>query len=105
MKPNEKAAISVKDYGSILRTGNQRLTKKTNSKGESISMSNSTTTLNEIQIDFRFAGMRLVCDECAAPLHLYGEHFIDSYTNGQANVLRCLCDLHSDEFGLSEVIA
>ncbi len=44
-----------------------------------------------------------VCDECAAPLHLYGENFIDSYTDGQANILRCLCDLCAEEFGLSEV--
>ncbi len=38
-----------------------------------------------------------VCDECARPLHLYGENFIETYTNGKANVLRCLCDLHADE--------
>ncbi len=90
MKPNEKAAISVKDYGSILRTGNQRLTKKTNSKGESFSMSNITTTLKEIQIDF-----------CFAPLRLYGENFIDSYTSGEANILRCLCDTHAEERGVN----
>jgi uncharacterized protein with PIN domain len=98
MKKNEKAVAT--NNGSILRTRNQPLNKKTNSKGESISMSNSTTTLKEIQVDFRFADMRLVCDECAAPLHLYGEHFIDSYTNGRANILRCLCDLHTEELGL-----
>ncbi len=46
---------------------------------------------------FEFAGQRIVCDECAAPLHLYGENFIESYINGRANVLRCLCDLHADE--------
>ncbi len=49
---------------------------------------------------FRFAGMRLVCDECSAPLHLYGEHFVESYTNGDANILRCLCDLHAEELEL-----
>lgn len=38
-----------------------------------------------------------VCDECARPLHLYGENFIETYTNGKANILRCLCDLHADE--------
>ena len=38
-----------------------------------------------------------VCDECARPLHLYGENFIETYTNGKANTLRCLCDLHAEE--------
>ena len=38
-----------------------------------------------------------VCDECARPLNLYGENFIETYTNGKANILRCLCDLHADE--------
>ena len=41
--------------------------------------------------------MAFVCDECACPLHLYGENFIETYTNGKANILRCLCDLHADE--------
>ncbi len=41
-----------------------------------------------------------VCDECARPLHLYGENFIETYINGEANILRCLCDLHADEFEL-----
>ncbi len=77
-------------------------------------MSNNNTTQRKFQLIltdvpsaenclFRFAGMRLVCDECSAPLHLYGEHFIDSYTNGYANTLRCLCDVHNEEFELSEV--
>jgi len=46
---------------------------------------------------FCFIGMRLVCDECAVPLLLYGENFIESYKAGKANVLRCLCDLHAAE--------
>ncbi len=50
---------------------------------------------------FRFAGMRLVCDECAAPLHLYGENFIETYTKGKVNILRCLCDIHADEMGVN----
>ncbi len=39
-----------------------------------------------------------VCDECALPLKLYGSNYIESYTNGRANILRCLCDLHADEW-------
>ncbi len=42
-----------------------------------------------------------VCDECARPLSLYGENFIETYTNGTANILRCLCDLHADEMGVN----
>ncbi len=41
--------------------------------------------------------MAFVCDECARPLHLYGENLIETYTDGKANILRCLCDLHADE--------
>lgn len=48
-------------------------------------------------LPFCFIGLRLVCDECAAPLHLYGENFIETYTEGRVNILRCLCDLHADE--------
>jgi len=48
-------------------------------------------------LPFCFSGLRLVCDECAAPLHIYGENFIESYTNGRANILKCLCDLHAAE--------
>ncbi len=61
-----------------------------------------TTNNNKQQLnfDFRFADMRLVCDECASPLRLYGENFIETYTNDKANVLRCLCDLHADEMGV-----
>ncbi len=50
-------------------------------------------------LPFCFTGWRLVCDECAAPLHLYGENFIESYCNGRANILKCLCDLHAAERG------
>lgn len=53
-------------------------------------------------LPFCFSGLRLVCDECAAPLHLYGENFIESYTEGRANSLRCLCDLHADELGVKK---
>ncbi len=41
--------------------------------------------------------MQVVCDECAVPLQLYGQNFIESYTVGKANLLRCLCDIHADE--------
>ncbi len=54
------------------------------------------------RLPFCFSGLRLVCDECAAPLHLYGENFIESYTEGRANSLRCLCDLHADELGVKK---
>lgn len=46
-----------------------------------------------------------VCDECAAPLSLYGANFIESYSKGSANVLRCLCDLHAEAFGFLGVNA
>ncbi len=52
---------------------------------------------NEARPHFCFIGMRIVCDECAAPLHLYGENFIETYTDGRVNILRCLCDIHADE--------
>jgi hypothetical protein len=42
------------------------------------------------------------CDECSAPLHLYGANFIESCTSGQVNILRVLCDLHAEEFGFLE---
>ncbi len=45
------------------------------------------------------------CDECALPLHLYGENYIETYTDGKVNVLRVLCDLHAEEFGFLEVNA
>ncbi len=40
------------------------------------------------------------CDECALPLHLYGENYIETYTNGKVNILRALCDLHAEEMGV-----
>ncbi len=97
MKKNERAVAT--NNGSILRT--EKRTKKSIQKENRFAMSNSTTTLKEIQIDFRFAGQRLVCDECARPLHLYGENFVETYTGGKVNVLRCLCDLHAEEMGVN----
>ncbi len=44
-----------------------------------------------------------VCDECCLPLWLYGANFIESYTIGRANILRCLCDNHAEAFGFLEV--
>ncbi len=49
-------------------------------------------------VSVTFGGLRLVCDECASPLHLYGANFFDTYTNGTANILRCLCDICAAEF-------
>jgi hypothetical protein len=60
----------------------------------------TATGQNADELPFRFTGLRLVCDECAAPLWLYGENFIDSYTDGRANILRCLCDLCADALDL-----
>jgi hypothetical protein len=45
-----------------------------------------------------FIGMRLACDECALPLRLYGENFIESHANGRATLLKALCDSHAAEF-------
>ncbi len=53
--------------------------------------------------NFQFADMRLVCDECCLPIHLYGENFIETYTDGKVNTLRVLCDLHAEEFYSLEV--
>ena len=53
-------------------------------------------------LPFCFIGMRLVCDECSLPLKIYGENYIESYINGRANLLRCLCDLHAAELDLEE---
>jgi hypothetical protein len=40
------------------------------------------------------------CDECSLPLQLYGENYIETYTDGKVNVLRVLCDLHAEETGV-----
>jgi hypothetical protein len=45
-----------------------------------------------------FIGMRLACDECCLPLHLYGENYVESYANGRATLHKALCDSHADEF-------
>jgi hypothetical protein len=75
-------------------------------------MSNNNTTQRKFQLNprdnpettinfnFRFDGFSLFCDECSSPLWLYGANFIESYSNGYANTLRCLCDLHAEELGL-----
>jgi len=110
--------------GSNIRT-DKRLTNKTKSKENRFAMNNNTT--NETKLQFNSAPSRanllkqsrlsrlpqrktsklpespfletmaFVCDECSRPLHLYGENFIETYTGGKANILRCLCDLHADE--------
>ncbi len=65
-----------------------------------LTMIQNTSNTNKFQIKsatFCFAGLSLVCDECAVPLNLYGENFFESYCNGRANILKCLCDLHAAE--------
>ncbi len=74
---------------------------------DNLTMRNSTLNPNQFQLEITvnikcksrpvYRGFNFVCDECARPLHLYGENFIETYTNGKVNVLRCLCDLHADE--------
>jgi hypothetical protein len=79
------------------------------SKGLKKKLDNHPITLKSVSqnkrnlqrnFDFRFDEMHLVCDECCAPLWLAGANFIESHTNGRANVMRALCDLHAEEFGL-----
>ncbi len=85
---SEKAIISAKDYGS-----NTELTDElTEPIQRRTDMNNNTPTQNNFQFNSRF-----VCDECARPLCFYGENFIETYTNGKVNILRCLCDIHADE--------
>jgi hypothetical protein len=80
-----------------------------------IDMNYSTTNQNKFQQKsphatgetynppkFRFTLKHIICDECARPLYLYGSNFIESYTAGQANVLRALCDRHAAELGGAE---
>jgi hypothetical protein len=73
-------------------------------------MSNNNTTQRKFQLippdvpsaeinNFRFDGLSLLCDECCVPLFLGGENYIESYRNGRANPLKCLCDTHAEEFG------
>jgi hypothetical protein len=62
----------------------------------------STTSQLDLLDDYFFNVMQIPCDECARPLYLYGSNFIESYTAGQANVLRALCDRHAAELGGAE---
>ncbi len=78
MKRNEKG-ISAKDALENLERG--------------LTMKNNTSNQNKFQFNLN----SFVCDECCLPMRLYGENFIESYTNGHANTLRCLCDLHAAE--------
>lgn len=73
-----------------------------NSAKKPIHTTSESVSQNSARLPFRFAALRLVCDECAVPLHLYGENFIESYKDGKANMLRCLCDLHADELEVSK---
>jgi hypothetical protein len=83
MKNNEKPVAHYN--GSILRT------KENQPKESRITMNNNKSNQNKFQLNSS------VCDECCLPMRLYGENFIESYTNGHANTLRCLCDLHAAE--------
>jgi hypothetical protein len=47
--------------------------------------------------------LSFACDECSLPLQIYGENYIETYTDGQANPLRCFCNTHAEEFGFLEV--
>ncbi len=47
---------------------------------------------------FRFTGVPLACDECALPLYLYGENYVESHTGGRAYLRKALCNSHAAEF-------
>jgi hypothetical protein len=110
MRKKEEAAICVKDYGSNMNEKpNENTETKINFKGE-IDMTNNSTKATEFQ--YKTSGLaklshtttNFFCDECCLPLRLYGENHIKSYTGGQSNILRALCDSHAAEFGFSEVV-
>jgi len=87
MKKNEKG-VFCRD--ALDKNLTNELTVKTPNK--ELQMDN-TPTRNKIQLKLT----SFVCDECALPLRLYGQNFIETYTGGKVNVLRCLCDLHAAE--------
>ncbi len=62
----------------------------------------STTSRLDLLDDYFFNVVQIPCDECCRPLRLYGENFIESYTAGQANPLRALCDRHAPVWGGAE---
>jgi hypothetical protein len=66
-------------------------------KESRFTMENCTPHHPKTQLDFVF---HHVCDECSLPLRLYGENFIESYSNGKANSLRVLCDIHAEGLDL-----
>ncbi len=47
---------------------------------------------------FRFTGAPLACDECALPLRIYGENYIESHADGRAYLLKAFCNSHAEEF-------
>ncbi len=97
--------------------GNIALEKLEN---QSVSMKNHTTNLSRLQFNSTssrgdllertklsrlperktFKLSAFVCDDCCLPLHLYGANFIETYSGGKVNILRCLCDTHAEEFEL-----
>jgi hypothetical protein len=98
MKPNEKA-IAGHDGSNTNLT--ERLTMNHNTtnqqKFQSDSSQSRANLLEQSKLSRLPERKAFVCDECARPLRLYGENFIETYTNGKVNILRCLCDLHADE--------
>jgi uncharacterized protein YmfQ (DUF2313 family) len=71
---------------------NDALNKKSNEL-------NQQPNLNPKPREFQYL-CKFCCDECALPLRIYGENFVETYSNGRVNILRCLCDLHAEEFEL-----
>lgn len=99
MNKNEKATISVKDCGSNNYL-TEKLTMRNSNTDQNIFQFNSTPERKTFVLpELPFIKMNaFVCDECAMPLSLYGENFVETYTDYGVNPLRCLCDLHAAEF-------
>jgi hypothetical protein len=87
----KETAISTQDCGS--KTNLVNTPNKTKQKENGFVMSQYTPKQNKIQFNLN----SFVCDECCAPLRLYGQNFFDAYARGKCSLLRCLCDLCSAE--------
>ncbi len=89
-----------------LLAGNDALDKKSKEPNQLLNLNSKVLDFqykNNVQSKFSPHITAFVCDECSIPLHLGGENFIESYSNGRANILRCLCDTHARAFGFLEV--
>jgi hypothetical protein len=99
MKPNEKANARHAGLNELSERKLQMNTTPTqnnfqfNSRRELL----DATKLSRLPVRKPFTMTNFVCDVCALPLSLYGANFIETYSNGRVNILRCLCDLHADE--------